>query len=200
MVIMNKFLKVCLLGLLTLAAYSCQQKPNTQVPQQSQTPSTSRPFWQVGNYVDEFGEPTGFKYVYAETKGRFSNTATNNSQLTVVVQPFEGVNIHGDTLGNVNIKLLEYGRNWVKGKGAMYISVKGNNGTIVKSQCYNDDRGETIIQTLKNNYEADSIFNLLLAGGKVMFSLETTKAPYSNYKFTIQNADGLNEALSLAEK
>lgn len=82
----------------------------------------------------------------------------------------------------------------------MYISVKGNNGTIVKSQCYNDDRGETIIHTLKNNYEADSIFNLLLAGGKVMFSLETTKAPYSNYKFTIQNADGLNEALSLAEK
>lgn len=116
------------------------------------------------------------------------------------MQPFEGVNIHGDTLGNVNIKLLEYGKNWVKGKGAMYISVKGNDGTVVKSQCYNDERGETVIHSLKNDYEADSIFNLLLAGGKVMFSLETTKAPYSSYKFNVNNAHGLREALNKARK
>lgn len=194
----NKFLKVCLL--ISLALCSCQQQQETTPAPQSQTSCSSSPVWHIGNYVDEFGEPTGFKYVYAETTGRFSNSATNNSALAVVLQPFEGVNIHGDTLGNVNIKLVEYGKNWVKGKGAMYISVKGNDGTVVKSQCYNDERGETVIHSLKNNYEADSIFNLLLAGGKVMFSLETTKAPYSSYKFNINNADGLREALNKARK
>lgn len=194
---MKQFLKVAAMTACLLYLGACTKSPEQKA--EAPKPVSQHKTWQVGSYVDEFGEPTGNKYVYAEATGHFSNSATNNSALAVVLQPFEGVNVYGDTLGNINIKLMEYGNRWVKGKGAMYISVKGNDGTIVKSQCYNDDRGETVIYSLKNDYEADSIFNLLLAGGKVMFSIETAKAPYSSYKFTITNADGLMEAIEAAK-
>lgn len=195
----NKFLKVWLLSLVCLTILCNCQQPKQQHAKSQTVAAFNQPTWIIGNYVDEFGEPTGANYVYQNATGSFSNSATDNSQLNAVVQPFTGVNIYGDTLGNVSIQLFEYGKRMAKGKGAMYISVKGNDGTVVKSLCYNNDRGETIIHSLNNDYEADSIFNLLMAGGKVMFSLESSKAPYSRYKFTVQNADGLLDALIKAK-
>lgn len=196
---MCNFLKVGLAVLVSLHLFGCdQQQKQQQAPQPSA--QANQHTWNVGNYVNEFGDPTGFKYVYTETTGRFSNSATNNSALTVVVMPFRGENIHGDTLGNVSFKLLEYGNHWVKGKGVLNVSAKGNDGKIIKALCYNDNRGETVLHGYSTGLEPDSIFNMLLAGGKVMFSMETSKAPYSSYKFIIVNADGLQEALELANK
>lgn len=39
--------------------------------------------WLVGQYVDDFGDPTGGTFVYTVSSGTFSNTATSESALTV---------------------------------------------------------------------------------------------------------------------
>ena len=39
--------------------------------------------WHIGQYVDDFGDPTGENYIYTICSGTFSNLATNDSELTV---------------------------------------------------------------------------------------------------------------------
>lgn len=42
--------------------------------------------WKIGEYVDDFGEPTGEKFLYANVMGVFSNSATAQSLLRVYVK------------------------------------------------------------------------------------------------------------------
>ena len=42
--------------------------------------------WQIGYFVDEFGDPTGDKYVYTQIKGVFENSATAGSPLCITFQ------------------------------------------------------------------------------------------------------------------
>ncbi len=58
--------------------------------------------WEIKYYVDDFGEPTKEGYITYKSliKGRFSNSATNNSILDVVL-------LFGEDY--YNIKLFEYG-------------------------------------------------------------------------------------------
>ena len=41
--------------------------------------------WKIGHYVDDFGEPTGDNFLYANIMGVFSNSATAQSSLRVYV-------------------------------------------------------------------------------------------------------------------
>ena len=42
--------------------------------------------WEIGNYVDKFGDYTGEKFIYMRINGYFSNSATNNSKLEVIIK------------------------------------------------------------------------------------------------------------------
>ncbi len=44
--------------------------------------------WKIGEYVDDFGEPTGEKFLYANVLGVFSNSATARNILGVKVKVF----------------------------------------------------------------------------------------------------------------
>lgn len=44
--------------------------------------------WKIGEYVDDFGEPTGEKFLYANVMGVFSNSATARNILGVKVKVF----------------------------------------------------------------------------------------------------------------
>ena len=44
--------------------------------------------WKIGEYVDDFGEPTGEKFLYANVSGVFSNSATARDILGVKVKVF----------------------------------------------------------------------------------------------------------------
>ena len=44
--------------------------------------------WKIGDYVDDFGDPTGEHYVYQNIIGSFSNSATSNSSLKVFVKVY----------------------------------------------------------------------------------------------------------------
>lgn len=46
--------------------------------------------WGIGNFINDFDEPTGEKYVYANFWGQFSNSATANDKLRI------NIRIYGD--------------------------------------------------------------------------------------------------------
>lgn len=195
---MKQFLKVTALAACLLLG-ACAKTPQQQAEVRQSLPQPKT--WQIGNYVDEFGEPTGRKYVYTTIEGgTFSNSATQNSQLTAIVEPFRVANISGDTVGGVTFRLLEYGKHPAKGKGVLNISVKDNDGHVIKGLGYNDNRGTVTIEpNAVTGFNGDTIFSMLKAGGRVMFSIETAKAPYSTYKFSIINAEGLMEAIEVVK-
>ncbi len=192
---MSKLLKVTTLAACLLLLGACAKTPQQKAEAPTCIPQPKT--WQIGNYVNEFGEPTGHKYVYTTIEGAtFSNSATQNSQLTAIVEPFRVANIYGDTVGGVTFRLLEYGKHPAKGKGALNISVKDNAGNVIRGLGYNDNRGTVTIEpNAETGFNGDTIFNMLKAGGRVMFNIETAKAPYSTYKFSINNAEGLMEAI-----
>lgn len=39
--------------------------------------------WNLGDYVDDFGDPTGSKYIFTDSIGTFSNTATSESSSAI---------------------------------------------------------------------------------------------------------------------
>jgi len=57
------------------------------------------PAWEKSFYVDDFGDPTEDSYMSVQVEGVFSNSATENSELTAVLM------VDGDFL---NIQLYEY--------------------------------------------------------------------------------------------
>lgn len=42
--------------------------------------------WEIGHYVDKFGDYTGEKFIYTRINGYFSNSATSNSKLEVIIK------------------------------------------------------------------------------------------------------------------
>lgn len=49
--------------------------------------------WKIGEYGNDFGEPTGKYYVYQDVQGYFSNSATSHSDLLVHITIQEGVSM-----------------------------------------------------------------------------------------------------------
>lgn len=52
-------------------------------PTPTPTPTPIPSSWEVDNYVDDFGDKTGSAYLRGTFKGKFSNSATSGSSLTV---------------------------------------------------------------------------------------------------------------------
>ena len=59
--------------------------------------------WETGEFTDEFGDPTGKKYVQmVDPDGRFSNSATSNASCPAMIRV--------TSKGHVGIFLFEYDR------------------------------------------------------------------------------------------
>jgi hypothetical protein len=78
----------------------------TVEPTQTETPST----WQIVHTVDDFGDETDEVCLQQTFSGKFSNTATSNSDLKVVVYYDFYVEDKGSTTGGFTMafRLLEY--------------------------------------------------------------------------------------------
>ena len=59
------------------------QKSEIEIKKEDKKIDLSNTIWKIGNYVDEFGDAIGKKYISARAKGVFSNSATTNSALRV---------------------------------------------------------------------------------------------------------------------
>ena len=140
--------------------------------------------WEIGEYTDEFKQPTGKKYMVADAYGTFSNSATTNSDLYAAVQ------IDKD---NIGIMLWEYGSYLVKGTfdyEDYNITILDDNGTkhyftgtIYKSgtRVYFDDA------------DRSAVINLMRNNNTLKIYLKSTKYSISTYLFTI-NTKGFSSA------
>ena len=132
--------------------------------------------WMIGEYVDEFEQPTGKKYIIADSIGTFSNSATTNSKLSASVQI---------DLSSIGIMLWEYDRNLVKGifdHEDYDITILDDadtkhyfTGTIYKggTRIYFSDR------------KRNAVLNLFRKNGSLKIHLKSSKYSISTYLFAV---------------
>ena len=144
--------------------------------------------WEINYFVDDFGDPTSNGYITTDKYifGKFSNSATTNSELKV--------NFLID-IDNVSIKLYEYGgRTEVKGSISPidYKLLIKHNGERVNTEFIlrNYSNRANMKETQMNEF-----LDLLKQGGQFQFVLDE-RGKYSNgtYKFKIDDASGFDNA------
>lgn len=141
--------------------------------------------WEIGYYVDDFGERTGEFFVSMFLYGTFSNSATTNSDLKVRFMIDKN---------SSRIQLYEYaGDHPVKGEGFIYFKIRDKNNKEYEIRAYNSDHGNTTIE----EDDDKKLRNILLTGGEIKFVAEADKyGSPSTYKFTIDNADWFENAIT----
>lgn len=135
--------------------------------------------WELGEYTDEFNQPSGKKYMVVDSYGTFSNSATTNSKLLAAVQ------IDKD---DVRIMLWEYGSHLVKGTfdyENYSVSILDENGTkhSFTGTIY---KGNTRIRF--GSADESKIIELLRNNSTLKIYLQSTKYSVSSYLFTINTA------------
>lgn len=143
--------------------------------------------WEIGEFVDEFKQPTGEKYISTTVyDGTFSNSATTNSALSACVQV---------TSDGIAIMLWEYGSQLVKGTfdtNDYSITVLDNNGTkhYLQGTMYKGGIRIYISEANENDLIA-----LLKQPGSLNFYLKYSKYTTSTYLFSIET-DGFSALYS----
>lgn len=147
--------------------------------------------WTVRYYVDSFGEKTDNAYVTnaRHIRGKFSNTATENSKLDIDFLVSEPSRLY--------IQLYEYAsNNPVKSysKDVYTVLIQDKEGNRVEASAVNtSDR-------LKFDYIWSSeITKILKKGGTVKFRIIEDDTPTTKYSFDV-NADGYDNALKKLSK
>ncbi len=141
--------------------------------------------WEIKYYVDDFGEPTKNGYITYHSRiiGEFSNSATSNSILSVVLLFNEN---------DYNIKLYEYGGNHpVKDSDQSYdIWIRDAHGDTHKIWGHNYSDRISV-----SSYEDSWLTNALLAGGTVKIRIKEDRkhGVPSEYSFEF-NADFFDNA------
>lgn len=146
--------------------------------------------WAVYDFVDEFGDKTGKKFVGngKEIKGTFSNTAAKDEPLEVVfliTKESVGMEFYENYYGIKN----DVPNTFILFEDAI-VSVKDCNGETYKL------RGTTPNSSGQRLYILPyaNMISILKKGGKIQFSVKDGNV--STYRFDIDNADGFEEALN----
>tara|TARA_Y100000593_G_scaffold91856_1_gene181761 strand:+ start:729 stop:1307 length:579 start_codon:yes stop_codon:yes gene_type:complete len=133
--------------------------------------------WGVANYVDEFGDLTGNKFLSNTIFGKFSNSATTNSRLKVTFL------VDKD---KVSIQLYEYGSSLVKtGIDGYRVSIKydGNVETFYGVPLVGDR-----LKITHNN--AKKLINIIKENDNIKFHIDGYYK--SEYDFTLTNNSKFN--------
>lgn len=166
--------------------------------------------WAVREFTDEFGDPTGEKYVVGGPFiGTFSNTATTDSKLEAYVFCYDN---------SVFIRLLEYGDYQVNNpfsKTAEYqVMVKAtlnNYGTtrfnfkggipqsgsdiIVYNKLYADNYSGELGAWEISGIRYESLLDVLKRSSEIKFAIRGIDSSMDKYNFSIANADGLSSMI-----
>ncbi len=127
--------------------------------------------WKVGDYVNEFDEPTGEHFVVGEFYGTFSNSATAGSRLRVKVQVTR--------YGLINIYYDEYNNGTYEKEYETYCRIVNKELRKV----YYRDYGGQIYE--KDTRKKTSLGSILREEGKYEF--EMTFEYGTQYRFTIDS-------------
>lgn len=144
--------------------------------------------WEIGYYVDNFGEATKEPYISTDLSGKFSNSATTNSDLNVRFLVDKS---------SIRIQLYEYaGNHPIKGEGIIYFKIRDKNGKEHEIRAFNSSTGNTNV----DQDDFKKLKNILLSGGTIKFiALAGKYGSPSQYSFTIDNADWLENAYTKME-
>jgi hypothetical protein len=166
--------------------------PNVPITDTTDANSTVRNnnnpgIWEIGEYEDQFGNKTGEKFITPKSmiRGKFSNPATENSDLDVQF-------IYSDKDG-VTIRLYEYGKQL--GSPATAIGIEKVNIAIQdgNGQQYNFTGGMSQTWMFFDLNDRETVKQILLAGGNIKFRIIIdTVGVISNYSFDITNANGFD--------
>ena len=137
--------------------------------------------WNTGIFVDEFGDPTNKKFLKITALGKFSNTATNNSDLRV------DMFLDGDDISSPWFRLYEYNRsNPLKG----YFDVHGyrcrgkDGGGRVKNFDLSLYRGGNSLR-FSSKRQAKQFVELIENENSAKFSCYDIKNPSTKYFFQL---------------
>ncbi|MDP1556456.1 MAG: hypothetical protein Q8L84_13450 [Hyphomonas sp.] len=143
--------------------------------------------WQVSNYVDEFGEATDSKLIRNTEliQGSFSNSATQDSDLTVILLI--------DSANEVHFVLYEYaGNNPVKAYSPDKYIAQMRDGRGNRERPVATNYGDRLSFGPEHS---GIIFRALLNGGEIKFHIYEEETPTRKYDFTIKNADHFGNAV-----
>lgn len=148
--------------------------------------------WEEAYYVDEFGAPTNEKYLRTVIYGTFSNSATTNSPLKVLM------NVSKDS--TIKIALYEYGSEMVKDQ-VNSMMVRHNDSIIYRDDYLGiSNEGWAYLAYKENENHICDQRIYIYDGGKFEFIL-TERRDYggvpSTYKFKISDASILDEAFKI---
>lgn len=162
-----------------VALISCNTSPKSATSEQIEEVEIVKevetgPAWEQKFYVDDFGDATTESYITIQTEGTFSNSATEGSDLRVVL-------IVDD--GDLRIDLYEYGE-------GPALTFEGGNGGVVKFKIgdevisaktiYDDDNGDLMFWSGGINISnASTYLNKMFAKSTVKCVVEV-KPEFSN--------------------
>lgn len=192
----GKFLIIWLVVSLVVAC-SNSHKEQKQILDESEENPLSKTGWEIGQNRDEWGDEEEGKNAIGGFMGTFSNSATDNGSVAVVM--FVKTIHVGESLDTiVGFSLGEYdGRNTVKDmdfKG----KARNSNGEIQEFTYYIGNNG---VGMLLSDMNAE-IFQFLYKGGNIDVILEedTKYGVPSKYKFTIPSYLSIPDALEQINK
>lgn len=188
---MRKFVFVSMLiSVLLSSCVSGNQKTDASEEESTAVEEDLYNGWEVRNYLDEFNEETTEKYVTKIFYGTFSNTATTNSSLSVVVLI--------DSL-KASFKLYEYDQLLVKAEETIWFNYKNQDDETGTILCWNSEDGITGIlhswdlEDLDKQERVRELRNLITKNSEIKFSVKTNDE-LSKYVFKI-DTKGLAEIL-----
>lgn len=191
-----KNLSLILLFILTLGITACKRDNNKDSTENKQivieeiAAPTPDPIgaWNIGNYVDKFGDPTDEKYISLEAEGTFSNTATTNSRLHVRLL---------NDRNNTRFIFCEYGSHVVKDNDTYWVYFKLPNDSTEMLAMHGHDDGY-ITAAIGGDEDEAKLRQILSSDTIVSVYAETGGYGKSYYKFKL-NLKGYNFAKTKIE-
>ena len=172
------------------AKIEISQKSEFQLKHEEKEPDLSNTIWKIGNYVDEFGDNIGKKYISTKAKGVFSNSATTNSALRVdfIIED------------RIILQLYEYDNNHpVKALSSKeYKILLKVNDEKIKRPFYATNYTDRL---RFSKTDSKKIREYLNRGGVMKFVIyETSGYSVSTYNFKLDKTDGFDIAWKVYNK
>ncbi len=150
------------------------------------TESVETETWTVGNFVDEFKQPTGEQYIVAISEGTFCNSAATDAPLDVSVIVEQG--------GCVCFKLYEYKDSLVKNNyshaveySVTVLDEAGEKHSFLASEAASTSK----VMLLRESWK--DFCDLLSENSEVSILLRNRDRPVVSYLFIIDQIDELKE-------
>jgi hypothetical protein len=155
--------------------------------------SHDRGIWEYDTYADELGQTREREYITNRgfIAGSFSNTTTPRAPLNAKFRIFDS--------NNISLQLFEYaGKDPVKALSPQGYSVSIEDAQGVqhklKAMNYSD-------KIAFEKSDAATVHDILMKGGRIQFSITGDLNAATRYQFTLDNANGYDEAYrNLADK